>query len=178
MKLLWKLKWTLWMAPLHQFYLLSRKVKKISRSYVLGFHAERRGMHSLSFSFWLGFSVQDVMWSQLTAKQFHFSERWEHRGRTIGVARYQVRCIKYPTEHRLLHLLCAIPAKVKQDHVETLKYTDPLSPRVYPEETEPYTSDSHVSPPQHARAWGFKVKHGVIVRSSHFLKEYRSVLSC
>lgn len=94
------------------------------------------------------------------------------------MARYQVRCIKYQIEHRLLHLLCAIAAKVKWDSVETLKYTDPLSPKSYPEETEPYTSDRHMSPPQHARARGFKVKHGIIVRSAHFLKEYSSVLSC
>lgn len=173
MKLLWKLKWTLQMAPLHQFYLLSIKVKKISRRYALGFHRERQGMQSLSFSFWLGFSVQDGPWSQLTAKQFHFSERWEHRGRPIRVA-----SVKYQIEHRLLHVLCAIPAKVKRDRVETLKYTDPLIPRLYPEETEPYTSDRRVSPPQHARARGFKVRHGVIVRSACFLKEYRSVPSC
>lgn len=117
------------------------------------------------------------MWSQLRAKKFHFSERWEHRGRTIRVARYQVICIKYQIEHRLLHLLCAIPAKVKWDHVETLKYTDPLSPKSCPEEIEPYTSDRHRSSPQHTTAWGFKVKHGVTVRSVCFLKEYRSLLS-
>lgn len=89
-----------------------------------------------------------------------------------------MRCIKYQIEHRLLHLLCAIPAEVKQDHVETLKYTDPLSPKSCPEDTEPYTSDRHVNPPQHARAQGLEVKHGVILRSAHFLKEYRCVLSC
>ncbi|KAF2973785.1 hypothetical protein EK904_004627 [Melospiza melodia maxima] len=60
----------------------------------------------------------------------------------------------------LLHLLWAIPAKVKWDCVETLKYTGPLGPKSYLEEAQPYTSDRHRSSPQHTRARGFKVKHG------------------
>lgn len=66
----------------------------------------------------------------------------EQRGPS-EMARYQVRHIKYQIKHRLPHLLCAqssIPAKVKWDSTETLKYTDPVSPKPYAEEAEHYTS--------------------------------------